>query len=195
LDDAKQINDVASLAISNAVRLVRSFKDISVEQITENPGSVDVTQLISDIETLVGIDAKRADIELNFTCSCTGVFNTYSGVLSQVLMNLVFNSMLHGFGEGFDKLNRVINLNVNKDDEGYLHIEYRDNGVGISEENLEKIFVPFYTTARNKGGTGLGLSIVHNMVEDKLMGTITVKSELGMGVSMLISVPPLEISL
>jgi signal transduction histidine kinase len=57
-------------------------------------------------------------------------------------------------------------------------VEFYDNGVGISREDLNKVFDPFFTTRRETGGTGLGLSISFGIVRD-FGGTIKVESEQG----------------
>ena len=56
-----------------------------------------------------------------------------------------------------------------------------DNGLGIPEENLARLFEPFFSTKKGKGGTGLGMSIVHNLVSKTLNGSITVHSQVGVG--------------
>jgi len=61
-----------------------------------------------------------------------------------------------------------------------------DTGEGIPEENLDRIFGPFFTT--KKGGTGLGLSICYNIVKSH-GGDIEVKSRVGQGTTILVSLP------
>ena len=62
--------------------------------------------------------------------------------------------------------------------EGKVRVEFRDNGPGISDENLQKMFTPFFTTKEVGEGMGMGLSICHRIVQD-CEGRITVKSEPG----------------
>ena len=66
---------------------------------------------------------------------------------------------------------------------GCYTISVEDNGMGISQENREKIFRPFFQAKDNKPGTGIGLSIVHNLVEAH-DGEIKVESEPGQGTRM-----------
>ena len=66
-------------------------------------------------------------------------------------------------------------------------INIEDNGEGISRENLEHIFEPFYTT-RMGYGTGLGLNITYGIIQ-KLGGRIRVESELGKGTKFIICLP------
>jgi len=110
---------------------------------------------------------------------------SYPGVYSQIITNLVINSLEHGF-TGVEK--EKISFNITRK-ENIITLLYRDNGVGMTEEMVSKIFDPFYTTARGRGGTGLGMSIVFNLVTQTLKGRISCKSDPGEGVVFTIKVP------
>ena len=110
--------------------------------------------------------------------------NSYPGAFSQILTNLVLNSMVHGF-ENIDR--GAINVSAHMKD-GDLNLEYRDDGKGIPRENLIIIFDPFFTTNK-KIGTGLGLHIVYNIINQKLKGSITCSSEDEKGVSFNMIIP------
>ncbi len=70
--------------------------------------------------------------------------------------------------------------------EPFVQIEIRDTGVGIPQENLERIFDPFFSTRPE--GNGLGLAITHQIVHDH-RGFISVESEVGKGTSFKIHLP------
>jgi signal transduction histidine kinase len=72
--------------------------------------------------------------------------------------------------------------------DGVLKIVYSDRGRGIAGENMKRIFEPFFTT-NQKVGTGLGLHIVHNLVTQKLNGSITCDSKPGEGVQFSMTIP------
>jgi signal transduction histidine kinase len=95
------------------------------------------------------------------------------------------NSLMHGF-EQIEQGKIVIEVS-NRDE--LLVIEYSDNGKGISQEHLPKIFDPFYTTKRGQGGSGLGLNIVYSLVTQRLNGRIECRSTPGLGTTFLIEVP------
>ena len=67
-------------------------------------------------------------------------------------------------------------------------VTVKDDGCGIPEADLERIFEPFFSTRKDKGGTGLGLSITYGLVQE-VGGTIEVKSELGRGSLFTIRLP------
>ena len=64
-----------------------------------------------------------------------------------------------------------------------------DDGGGVPERILDKLFEPFFTTVRGKGGSGLGLYIVYNIVTQTLGGTIDVESEVGAGTTFTLRFP------
>ena len=77
---------------------------------------------------------------------------------------------------------------VSRSENGLIRILINDNGVGISEVNLKKIFNPFFTTKPSGSGTGLGLSICYNILE-KLGGTLEVESRVDSGTTFIVSIP------
>jgi signal transduction histidine kinase len=100
--------------------------------------------------------------------------------LEQILINLLINA-----AQAFEKPfhgNSKVNLVVSMDDsrENRLVIEVGDNGGGMDEKTLKKIFTPFFTTKSSEDSIGLGLYIVQNLV-DKMGGYIEVESQLGKG--------------
>jgi|TARA_B100002003_G_C14071927_1_gene515725 two-component system phosphate regulon sensor histidine kinase PhoR len=98
--------------------------------------------------------------------------------IRQVLINLIDNAIKYGKLE-----NGRIRISFYNFQDNYL-VEVRDNGIGISEENIKRVFERFYRTeqsrARDKGGTGLGLAIVKHIIEAHRQ-TISVRSNLGRG--------------
>lgn len=68
-------------------------------------------------------------------------------------------------------------------------VEIADNGCGIPEEDLQKIFEPFYTTKEVGKGTGQGLSVVHSVIVDKHNGEIEVDSQPGRGTTLTVLLP------
>ncbi|MBL4652200.1 MAG: sensor histidine kinase [Flavobacteriales bacterium] len=97
--------------------------------------------------------------------------------ITQVLTNLVVNSIKYGKEKGVTEL-RFFDMNDN------ILIEISDNGLGIKESHLPRLFERFYrveeSRSRDKGGTGLGLAIVKHIV-DAHQQTINVRSTIGIG--------------
>ena len=105
----------------------------------------------------------------------------YPGQLNQVFMNLLTNAAdaIEGEGEVWIKT-RV--------DGDKVKISVRDNGCGIPDDTLPKIFDPFVTTKPVGSGTGLGLAVSHQIIE-RHGGSITVDSEVGKGTEFVLTLP------
>ena len=107
--------------------------------------------------------------------------------IRQVFINLVDNAIKYGKQSG------TIEASFYKVDGAKVLIEISDDGSGIAEEHLPRIFERFYRTdlarSRKVGGSGLGLNIVYNLVTQKLQGRITCKSELDKGTTFTIAIP------
>ncbi len=103
------------------------------------------------------------------------------GQIIQVLTNLIVNGAqaIEEFG--------IIEIN-SKDENDNVVISIKDNGKGISKENLNNLFTPFFTTKPAGQGTGLGLSISYGIVK-RHKGTINVESSIGIGTVFNISLP------
>ena len=105
-----------------------------------------------------------------------------SWAFSQIITNLITNSLIHGF-EKNEQGN--ISIRISKE-ENKIKLLYKDNGKGIKEENQHKIFDPFFTTNRGNGGSGLGLNIIYTLITSKLNGSISCTSTENEGVEFII---------
>ena len=105
--------------------------------------------------------------------------------LQEVFVNLIVNA-IHSMEKGGGL---TISTTVNSAaDGGTLEVAIADSGCGIPEENLQKIFNPFFTTKEVGKGTGLGLAIAQRIVQDH-KGTISVESTVGKGTIFRLSFP------
>lgn len=174
--------DSTDMILSNlrrASELVASFKKVAVDQSLEEHRNFNVKEYVREILTSLHsrIKVSHASIELDIADN----LEIYSdpGSFSQILTNLVINSLVHGFPDNQEGIIKIVVYR--RDDDIYL--EFSDNGVGIPDELQKKVFDPFFTTKRGQGGSGLGLNIVYNLVTTKLGGTIECKSKPGSGTS------------
>ncbi|RKZ38154.1 MAG: hypothetical protein DRQ49_14330 [Gammaproteobacteria bacterium] len=178
----------SNLVLNNLNRandLIQSFKQVAVNQSNLDKRSFAVKKYIKD--TLIGLKPhlKKTPHQITVHGDEQIEINSYPGAFSQIVTNLVMNSVRHAYPSG-----KTGNLRFEvKLDSEHLIIEYNDDGCGIPPENLAKIFEPFFTTARAQGGTGLGLHIVFNLVTQKLNGTINVQSEVGVGTTFILNLP------
>ncbi|MEW6441976.1 MAG: ATP-binding protein [bacterium] len=110
--------------------------------------------------------------------------NTDPGQLQQVFLNLLNNALYAVRG----RPDAQIRVTAAGGQDGQVTVSIADNGCGIPQENLEKIFMPFFTTKPVGQGTGLGLSTCYGIVE-RLGGRITVSSELNAGSVFTVHLP------
>ncbi len=106
--------------------------------------------------------------------------------VGQVAMNLLVNAA-HAIAEGNTEDNEI-RIVVDETNDGRAILEVRDTGAGIPNENLERIFHPFFTTKPVGKGTGLGLAVCHGIVT-ALGGSITVQSVVGQGTTFRVVLP------
>jgi ligand-binding sensor domain-containing protein/signal transduction histidine kinase len=180
-------NQSARLILSNMERtanLVQSFKQVSVDQSTSQKRKFKLKGYIEDVIRSLYSVLKKRKITIELDMDDDLELDSYPGTFSQIITNLVLNSLTHGYDE-LDEGRIVIMARINND---RLVFEYTDDGKGISEENLGKIFEPFFTTDK-KIGIGLGMHILYNLVTQKLCGTITCESELNTGTGFRIDIP------
>jgi len=133
---------------------------------------------------------KKTNHSVKINCDPHIEIFTHPGAIAQIIINLIINSIIHGF----NNINRgEMNIDVSVEKQR-LVIHYRDNGSGVNDEQLDKLFDPFYTTQSDKGGTGLGTHIIKNLVVDTLNGSIDAYSESGEGLNYRITFPDMRYS-
>lgn len=181
----------SSLIISNAMRaaeLIQSFKRVAVDQTSEARRDFELGKYLHEIITSIGPALKHSQITINITCPETIELEGYPGAISQIITNLINNAALHAYSEDQPVSKKVVDIVA----ECYFNtvtLHVTDNGAGIDENVINKIFDPFYTTKRANGGSGLGLNIVFNLVTQTLGGHIHVKSSVGKGTSFIMTFP------
>lgn len=170
--------------IERAKELVYSFKQVSADQISEGKRKINVANYLNEVCRNLQYLLKKKQHNISITCPDELVMNSFPGALSQVITNLVVNSVEHGFE---DIKGGEIDILVVVEGDSII-IDYADNGKGIPIEHHKKIFEPFFTSARAKGNTGLGMHICHNLVYQKMGGTIKCR-EVSQGARFTLQLP------
>lgn len=141
--------------------------------------SFDIVGLVSDVYDMHHMRAQEKRISLKFGTGSERPIKVYADKkrIFEVISNLVINAMKYGKPKG--------NIRASfYDMDKYVLVEVKDNGIGISPDNLPRIFERFYrvdkSRSREEGGTGLGLSIVKHII-DAHDQTINVKSDINKG--------------
>lgn len=186
LDDNREALMLMGHNLKRSSELVASFKLVSMDQYLEEYRIVNLSEYVEEIVNSIRPKYKRIDSMLKLQIDSDIRMYTYPGAISQVLTNLINNSIIHGFNGQQEGSILVVGEKAGDD---FVRIQYSDTGVGLSGETVEKIFQPFYTTKKHKGSSGLGMHIVYNAVVKTLGGSLELmETTQGFGVVMLIPV-------
>lgn len=124
------------------------------------------------------------EIKLNLNMESFGIFYCDEYKMKQAILNIVLNGI-----DAMEKTGGVLDINL-YENSNKLILEVQDTGVGIPKDNLEKIFMPEFTTKGDRG-TGLGLKISKNTIS-QCNGEIFVESKVGVGTKFTIVLPILD---
>ena len=185
LQTVEEVSQSVLINMQRAAELISSFKQIAVDQSRVTRRKFNLKQYIEEI--LISLRPRISKTAHTVEVDCDPDIEIYSfpGAISQILSNLIMNSLIHGFQ---DLERGKIQIEVRKDTD-VICLVYRDDGQGMTADQKEKAFDPFFTTMRGKGGTGLGMSIVFNLVTQTLEGRIDLESEPGKGVCVSMRFP------
>jgi len=154
---------------------VQNFR--SVNQVPEPVlAKIAAEEIIGEVTRLFAPELNKQNIVLHATNGHDAhIIYADKNLTMQVLINLMKNAMesMSNFKEGKD-----IKIEVGKEGSRYVNINISDTGCGIEPEDIDQIFVPFYSTKR--GGSGIGLSISQQIMQ-KQKGNIMVRSAPGRG--------------
>jgi len=130
-----------------------------------------IKELFARVEKLMQANFSNKAVKLNVSIEPESLELTADpGLIEQVLINLLLNAL-----QAVEtKKDAQIDLGARLDGRGKIIIQVSDNGPGIDKENLEKIFIPFFST--KEGGSGIGLSLSRQIMRLH-KGTISVNSE------------------
>lgn len=174
---------MSSSNINLATNIMLSFKQVAVDQCSNNLLFFNLKHYVTDILLTLRPKLKKHHHEVIINIDETIEMNSYPGVLSQVLINLVNNTLLHAFA--YDQTGKI---EISAISEAHsIDIIYSDNGIGMDENSIKNAFKKYFTTKAGEGGSGLGLAICKELIEEVLEGEITLKSTLGIGTTFTIS--------
>jgi two-component system NtrC family sensor kinase len=140
-------------------------------------------ELIEEVLGFLGKEAEYRGIKVNVEVwEQIPTIESDRGKLQQILLNLVNNAFAAMADGGH------LDIKVYRRSAESISVEVTDNGCGIPEVDLKRIFEPFFSTKKTKGGTGLGLSITYGLVRE-LGGDIRVESAVGKGTSFTVTLP------
>ena len=190
VDDDETRNKFLDIIDEESDRLARLIHDILIlYDIEQNRDPVyeafSTKDIIQNVELLVMREAKAKNISVDIEVEGDVELIGDRDKFKQMLLNLVYNAVKYTEPNGAVLVSSI-------KEKHNLIIKVKDTGIGISKDDLPRIFERFYRVdkarSRNSGGTGLGLAIVKH-IAISFNGTIDVKSTLGKGTTFIITIP------
>ena len=172
-------------SLHQAADLVHSFKQVAVDQASAQRRRFDLAQASSEIAATMMNQVRLAGHTLELAIPAGIDMDSYPGPFGQVLINFISNALLHAFTAPGGKMT----LSASLPEAGRVTIVFSDNGAGIVDADLARVFDPFFTTRMGQGGSGLGLNVAYNIVTSLLGGTIRVDSTPGAGTRFTLDLP------
>jgi two-component system NtrC family sensor kinase len=161
-----------------ARRLLRFSRS---EEITSKP--LDLKETIIEVLSFLGKEAEYRSIKVSVDVpESVSRIESDRSRLQEIFLNIINNAFAAVDDGGH------LNISARAEDEKFLSVTFTDDGCGIPEEDLGRVFEPFFSTKANRGGTGLGLSITSGLVQE-LGGRIEVQSKVGEGTSFIAHLP------
>lgn len=183
LDDAQKSIDILALNLGKTALLVDNLRELQDISDHEHMTLFDVSPTVEEVFHSLKPTLDLKKVTFNLACKKVMSFYGQKSHFSQILTNLIINSVVHGFDA--DPSNHHIHLKIWKEGRT-LHLHYSDTGSGINDEIANRIFDPFFTTKRGKGGTGLGLHIIYNLVVNHYAGSVSYQNNTPHGAKFII---------
>ncbi len=166
---ASEATEVIQINARRAAELMHGFKQMAADQTSSERRVFNLKRLLEEVLISLSPRLRQSGHQVRTQCPETLLVDSYPGALSQVLTNLIINSIQHGY----DRYQTgILMIRIQEAGNNQLELYYADDGKGISADHRPYIFNPFFTTRRSEGGTGLGLHIVSTIVTNLLKGDI-----------------------
>lgn len=178
-------SEILERALQRASQLIGSFKQVSVDQVSEIRREFNLADSIEEILQTLRPSLRGTHISLIAAVPPDILMDSFPGLLVNVISNLVMNARMHAFEER-DKGHIWVEA---EEQAREVIIRVRDDGLGIPGEYRSRIFDPFFTTRQGRGGTGMGLSIVEALVSRGLGGNIKIDPNILTGATFVITLP------
>lgn len=186
LQRSREAAELIERSAKKASELIASFKQVAVDQTSEQRRKFGLTSLVDDtMKTLMTQFRNEPwviEIDVPKEIEC----DSFPGPLGQILTNLLQNAVVHGF---VSRTVGKIVVQASDDEQGRVRLSVKDDGVGMEADVLERIFDPFFTTKLGQGGSGLGLSICYRIATKTLGGRISAQSHPGSGACFTVDFP------
>ncbi len=183
---AKEKLELIKKQVTRISKIIRDLVDFSRPSNYELQ-LTDINQNIIEAVEIIKVGAKAKDILFDLDLNNKiPLLPLISDQIQQIFVNILLNAV-DAIAESESNKAKKISV-ISEINEDYVVITFKDTGKGISDENLTKVFEPFYTTKKEGKGTGLGLWVSYGIIKS-FQGDIKVDSTLGKGTTFTITLP------
>ena len=182
----EELYGVAVREVERIRQMVHQLLSYSKITQSEKYEPVSINEILQEMVVFIENEAKKKGIHIKREYGA----DLPAGLMDRNRMKQVFLNILLNAVQATDRggtITVTTRYMVEDEENQFLQVSISDTGSGISQENLEKLFTPFFTTKESEG-SGLGLMTSHHIV-DEHRGTIDVKSELGKGTTFTLQLP------
>jgi signal transduction histidine kinase len=185
LSGAAEMSLLVTQSITRAANLVASFKQVAVDQTSEQRRVFLLDRVVSDNVAALMPSLGRIHVQVVQDIPADIRCDSFPGPLGQVVTNLVQNAAVHGFNDkAVGQIQIIATLQGDQ-----VELVVVDDGMGMDKKVLMHVFDPFFTTQLGKGGSGLGLSVSYRIATSVLGGSISARSEPGQGSTFTLKFP------
>lgn len=146
--------------VDDIIRLTEIEDNSEGTKLNMEMAEIDLLSMCNEAVSSLSFAAQKKNVKLNVSGSNI-IIKANKYMISELLHNLIDNAIK------YNKHNGAVNISINADEQGRCVLKVNDNGIGIANEHLERIFERFYrvdkSRSKQNGGTGLGLSIVKHI--------------------------------
>ena len=184
----QKVTQVMEKNLHRAANIIGHFKQLAVDQVSENRRQFQLSEIISDTLTALNPKLAKTTHQLHLQLDDKLTMDSFPGAISQVLTNFILNALLHAFEDRVEGQMRLETRTL-KETPDTIELIFSDNGSGISAANLPRVFDPFFTTKLGQGGSGLGMHITWHLVTAILGGKIILNSTPNQGTHINVLIP------
>lgn len=176
LASSREAAQLTWVNLQRTTELVKSYKAIAIDKSTANVACFDLAALLQDLVRSLQPETRKKQANVELFCPDHLEITSDAGALTQILSNLIMNTVKHGFADQGPDAGNQIKISVElldaEDKDSDILLIYQDSGVGISDQNRARVFEAFFTTQSEEGGTGIGLPVARELAQKRLGGKL-----------------------
>lgn len=186
LEAAQHYEERLLAQAGSASKLIQSFKQIALDQSQPVRRDFQLNRYLHSIITSLQPTLRHTTVKVQIQCEDDLILDSYPGTFAQVMINLLLHVVQAGLAE---QPAGEIHIDAQRNGQQQLLLTLRDNGLGLSPEQLKHVFEPSWQTETAQPGHVLALNVIETLVRQQLGGTLEVSSAPGKGTQFNLLLP------